>query len=76
MSTTSRGRIAVGLASMATALAAAGQGSLWPSRSPTRRSRRTARCRCSRVGGKKHTPQVSQLAWMNGVMFHHAPAWV
>jgi 6-hydroxynicotinate 3-monooxygenase len=25
---------------------------------------------------KKHTAQVSQMAWMNGLMFHHAPSWL
>ncbi|MFZ0089298.1 MAG: FAD-dependent monooxygenase [Solirubrobacteraceae bacterium] len=25
---------------------------------------------------KKHTATVSQMAWMNGVMFHRAPAWL
>jgi 2-polyprenyl-6-methoxyphenol hydroxylase-like FAD-dependent oxidoreductase len=25
---------------------------------------------------KKHTSQVSQLAWINGIMFHRLPAWL
>ena len=25
---------------------------------------------------KKHTGQVSQMAWMNGLMFHRAPSWL
>jgi 6-hydroxynicotinate 3-monooxygenase len=25
---------------------------------------------------KKHTAQVSQMAWMNGLMFHRAPSWL
>jgi 6-hydroxynicotinate 3-monooxygenase len=25
---------------------------------------------------KKHTAQVSQLAWMNGLMFHRCPSWL
>ncbi len=25
---------------------------------------------------KKHTAQVSQMAWMNGIMFHRIPAWL
>ena len=25
---------------------------------------------------KKHTSQVSQMAWMNGIMFHRAPSWL
>ncbi len=25
---------------------------------------------------KKHTSQISQMAWMNGIMFHRAPSWV
>jgi 2-polyprenyl-6-methoxyphenol hydroxylase-like FAD-dependent oxidoreductase len=25
---------------------------------------------------KKHTSQVSQMAWINGIMFHRLPAWL
>ena len=25
---------------------------------------------------KKHTSQISQLAWINGLMFHRAPSWL
>jgi 6-hydroxynicotinate 3-monooxygenase len=25
---------------------------------------------------KRHTAQVSQMAWMNGIMFHRLPAWL